>query len=279
MEKVLDYPRDQVTQDTGWNCGPATVQTIVRAATGRLLSESSIAARMGTTVNGTNHISSLAAVLNAEVGGAYRTVDIGGNDATQAQRDTLWEHLVRSINAGRGVAANIIAPPTNYPRAAYTSDTSLRYGGGTVYHYIALMGVAEDSAGRYVWWADSGFSPYGCWITLEQTASLIAGKGYAWPYDSPPATLEKEELDMNAVDRITKYFSDFITGYLGPQIDALQEVWRQLRGPKGEGWPQLGKNDKGQNLTLVDAIAAIRHDIAAQGRDIADLRKELKEKK
>ena len=77
---------------------------------------------------------------------------------------------------------------------------------------------------------------------------------------------------MNAVDRITKYITDFITGYLGPQIDALQEVWRQLRGPQGQGWPQLGKNEKGQNLTLVDAIAAIRH-------DIADLRKEIEEKK
>lgn len=272
VEKVLDYPRDQVTQDTGWNCGPATVQTIVRAATGRLLPESAIAARMGTTVNGTDHISALASVLNAEIGGAYRTVDIGGNDATQTQRDALWEHLVRSINAGKGVAANIIAPPSNYPRAAYTSDTSQRYGGGTVYHYVALMGVAQDAGGRYVWWADSGFSPYGCWITLEQTASLIAGKGYTWPTDSPPATLEKEELDMNAVDRITKYFTDFITGYLGPQIDALQEVWRQLRGPQGQGWPQLGKNSKGQNLTLVDAIAAIRHDIAALDAKINEIK-------
>lgn len=59
-----------------------------------------------------------------------------------------------------------------------------------------------------------------------------------------------------------KFFTDYITGYLGPQIDALQEVWRQLRGPGGKGWPQLGVNDKGQNLTLVDAVAALRNDVS-----------------
>lgn len=57
--------------------------------------------------------------------------------------------------------------------------------------------------------------------------------------------------------------ADFIKGYLGPQIDALQEVWRQLRGPQGKGWAQLGQNSQGQNLTLVDGIAALRQDVAA----------------
>lgn len=66
----------------------------------------------------------------------------------------------------------------------------------------------------------------------------------------------------------TKYFTDFIKGYLGPQIDALQDVWTQLRGPKGQGWVQLGQNDKGQNLTLVDAVAALRYDIALLRRDL-----------
>lgn len=69
-----------------------------------------------------------------------------------------------------------------------------------------------------------------------------------------------------------KQITDFIKGYFGPQIDALQEVWRQLRGPGGNGWAQLGKNAKGQNLTLVDAIAAIRHDIAALNAKIDDIK-------
>lgn len=38
----------------------------------------------------------------------------------------------------------------------------------------------------------------------------------------------------------------------------LRDVWTQLRGPGGNGWPQLGQNDKGENLTLVDAIAELK---------------------
>ena len=67
---------------------------------------------------------------------------------------------------------------------------------------------------------------------------------------------------MNAVDQVNAHTRAFITGYLGPQIDALQEVWRQLRGPSGNGWPQLGKDRQGRNLTLVDAVAALRADVA-----------------
>lgn len=69
----------------------------------------------------------------------------------------------------------------------------------------------------------------------------------------------KEEED---VSNLYSQITTFISGYLGPQIDALQDVWTQLRGPKGRGWPQLGQNDKGQNLTLVDAVAALRQDVA-----------------
>ena len=34
----------------------------------------------------------------------------------------------------------------------------------------------------------------------------------------------------------------------------LKDIQTQLRGPGLTGWPQLGQNEKGQNLTLVDAF-------------------------
>lgn len=40
------------------------------------------------------------------------------------------------------------------------------------------------------------------------------------------------------------------------QARQLEYVYGQLRP-----WPQLGKNDKGQDLTLVDAVAALRADV------------------
>ena len=96
--------------------------------------------------------------------------------------------------------------------------------------------------------------------TRDQLAAIFNG-------DTQP----QEELDMNAVERIKA----FISGYLGPQIDAIQEIWRQLRGPGGQGWEQLGQNAKGQNLTLVDAVAAVRHQLVQIQTDI----NQLKEKK
>lgn len=49
-------------------------------------------------------------------------------------------------------------------------------------------------------------------------------------------------------------------------LTKTREVWDQLRGPGGRGWPQLGKSKGGADLTLVDAIAAVRHDIAGGGK-------------
>lgn len=46
----------------------------------------------------------------------------------------------------------------------------------------------------------------------------------------------------------------------------VRDIKMQLRGPSDSGWPQLGKNDRGQFLTLVDAVAALRHDVAALGK-------------
>lgn len=71
-----------------------------------------------------------------------------------------------------------------------------------------------------------------------------------------------EEFSEEEMNKLYSQITTFISGYLGPQIDALQDVWTQLRGPKGKGWPQLGQNGKGQNLTLVDAVAALRQDVA-----------------
>ena len=68
----------------------------------------------------------------------------------------------------------------------------------------------------------------------------------------------------------------FISGYFGPQFDAIQEIWKQLRGPQGQGWPQLGVNEKGQNLTLVDAVASIRQQLAQIQADVNELKRRKK---
>lgn len=200
VEKVLDYPRVQVAQETGWWCGPATVQNIL-ASRGINRSEASLAQRMGTTTNGTNHIGLLRDVLNAELPAAdYRVVQLPNDPPSAAQRENLWQHIVASINAGFGVAINIVAPPSNYPRAVAPSTESPAYGGGTVYHYIAAMGYS-DVGGKRVWIADSGFRPFGYWVSLAQLATLIPPKGYTYaagktaaPTPPAPATWFDEDV-------------------------------------------------------------------------------------
>jgi hypothetical protein len=44
-------------------------------------------------------------------------------------------------------------------------------------------------------------------------------------------------------------------------LSKVRDIWDQLRGPNGAGWPQLGQNNQGQDLTPVDAIAAIKNDV------------------
>lgn len=41
-------------------------------------------------------------------------------------------------------------------------------------------------------------------------------------------------------------------------LTKTREIWDQLRGPGGKGWAVLGQNSKGENLTPVDALGAIR---------------------
>lgn len=88
---------------------------------------------------------------------------------------------------------------------------------------------------------------------------LKAGKATG---KTPAKNTGGSSVTMNAVEQVNAHTRAFISGFFTPQFDAIQEIWRQLRGPSGNGWSQLGKNDKGQNLTLVDAVAAIRQDLA-----------------
>lgn len=103
----------------------------------------------------------------------------------------------------------------------------------------------------------------------------IAGEHYDWMAagGKAPESKPQEGISMSEADRIIKHLQDFITGFVGPVGSDVKDVRTQLTGGRNEGeypgWPQLGKNAQGQDLTLVDAIAALR-------RDLDTLRKEIK---
>lgn len=268
--KQLDYSRAHVTQDTYYNCGPASVQTIILAATDQVIDEKVLGSELGTTTAGTDYIGRFPDVLNDYLPGAkYKHRDMPNDPPTEKEKERLWRDVSGSIDAGYGVVANIVAPPSNYPRAVKPSEIDFQYGPGTIYHYIAVMSYrVEEDGTRKVWIADSGFYPHGGWITFDQLATLIPPKGYAYSTAKPKA----DTPTGGTGEMLTfKQFTDFIKGFFGPQIDALQDVWTQLRGPGGRGWQQLGKNDKGEDLTLVDGVAALRQDVAALSRKIDNI--------
>lgn len=182
--RQLDYDRAIVRQETGYWCGPASAQVVLNSR-GIHVDESDLAREMGTTWNGTDFIGQIERVLDARVPDArYTSVQMPNDPPTIEQEIRLWADIVRSIDAGWGVVVNIVAPPSNYPRAVPPSTISPAYSGGTVYHYMTVMGYDDER--RSVWIADSGFTPFGYWLGFDQLATLIPPKGYCYA-DVEPA--------------------------------------------------------------------------------------------
>lgn len=182
-ERVLPYDRAIVPQETGWWCGPATTQVILNSR-GITVAERDLAAQLEALEgnigwddqDGTDSITQVATVLNRYLDAGYEVVRMPNDPPSPGQVAQLWSDLVASIDGGWGVAVNIDAPVSNYPRGVKGS-VSPAYGGGEVLHYMSVMGY--DDAERAVWIADSGFRPFGYWMSFAQLASLIPPKGYA----------------------------------------------------------------------------------------------------
>lgn len=87
--------------------------------------------------------------------------------------------------------------------------------------------------------------------SLNQLKAIFAGQ--AVPAD-------KEELSVSDANRI---------------IEVVEDTRQQLTGSRkhGEyaGWEQLGQDGQGRNLTMVDAIAALRQDVVNLTKEIRNL--------
>lgn len=188
-EKVLDYDRATVVQERGWWCGPAMVQNML-ATRNIHVSEAELARQIeelenpgrGDDFDGTDHISLAVKVLNKYLPEAgYVVVEMPNDPPTPAQVDKLWTHICQSIDTGYPVAANIVSPPTNRFKPAKDSIPFAYPAWGTIWHYVMAAGKDEGDPVRPVWIGDSGFNPFGGWVTLKSLASLIPPKGYAYP--------------------------------------------------------------------------------------------------
>ncbi|NKR89698.1 peptidase C39 [Rhodococcus hoagii] len=201
--KQLPYDRSIVRQETGYWCGPASAQVVLNSR-GVHVDESTLAQEIGTTWNGTDFIGQIERVLDARAPDArYTSVQMPNDPPTADQCARLWRDIVRSIDAGWGVIVNIVAPPSNYPRAVAPSTISPAYSGGTVYHYMSVMGYDDER--RSVWIADSGFNPFGYWLGFDQLATLIPPKGYCYadvePAAAPAPPPAPSGMDVDALSQ------------------------------------------------------------------------------
>lgn len=165
--KVLDH--DYQPQQTGYWCGPTATRIALSTRVGPP-SQGALANELGTTTDGTNWIGQITAVLNSHLGPRYATVEMPNDPPTPGQRDQLWRDIMLSIDAGHGMVANIVAPPSNHPPG---------YPNSTIYHYFSVIGYNPATSEAYI--ADpanfSGNNHY--WLSLNQLAALITPKGYS----------------------------------------------------------------------------------------------------
>jgi Peptidase_C39 like family len=159
---------DYQVQETGYWCGPAATR-IALSARGVIRSQADLAAELGTTENGTDWIGQVTGVLGGYVGW-YQTTEMPNDPPSQEQKDKLWADVVRDVDNGYAIVANIVAPPGNQPPG---------YPPETIYHYFTVIGY--NDVDRTVYIADpasfGGNQLY--WLTFDQLATLVPPKGYS----------------------------------------------------------------------------------------------------
>lgn len=254
-ELILPYDHGIVPQETGYWCGPASTQVVLNHH-GIYVSEQDLANEMGTHSGGTDYIGQIETVLDHRVPHmSYITVDQPYDPMSHEDKERLWANLIRSVGdePRGGVVMNWVAPPGNYPIGIKGSE-SPHYGGGTIYHYVACMGIDDNPEQRACWIADSGFYPFGYWCSFDQVSTLIPPKGYCYAATEPVPGSGEGEIDMANVPQ--------------EQWDSLladvKDIRTQLRGPDDQGWEQLGQNPAGQNLSVVDALGSVKSTVEGQ---------------
>jgi len=164
--KKLDHQYQ--AQSTYYYCAPAATR-IALSAQGHTPSQDDIADRLGTTEAGTNSAEDTTRVLNTSGGRDYRTVEIPDPTADPAEMDRLQVDIVRAINAGRPVVANIAGT------AVDTDGTAHSYPGG---HYLTIVGY--DDHGRTVTIADPANPNHSHYqMSTITLANWIAERGYS----------------------------------------------------------------------------------------------------
>lgn len=148
-------------------CGPASTR-IALSAEGKEVSQDELAAKLGTTENGTDSALDITRVLNEYTGGKYKTTEIRDDVATKEQVERLRADVRAAVDQGRPVVANILGGALDIDGVEHS------YPG----HYVTVVEYKDD--GNTVLIADPA-SPNEptYWMDVTELANWIAGRGYS----------------------------------------------------------------------------------------------------
>ncbi|GIJ78438.1 Peptidase_C39 like family protein [Micromonospora phaseoli] len=166
-ERELDVRYE--AQPNFFYCGPAATRNAL-SVQGKDINVDAMAKEMGTTEAGTNSINDITPVLNKETGkDVYKSVEISGAKADDKQTDKLRADVVRTVDEGRAVVANIAGTTTD------TDGTTHSFEGG---HYVSVVGYRDN--GDIVTIADSADPNQASYrISIDNLADWIATRGYS----------------------------------------------------------------------------------------------------
>ncbi|WP_189198438.1 C39 family peptidase, partial [Micromonospora fulviviridis] len=165
-ERELDVRYE--AQPNFYYCGPAATRNAI-SVLGKNIDVDAMAKEMGTTEAGTNSINDITPVLNKETGKTYRSVEIRDGKADDKQTDTLRADIVRTVDDGRAVVANIAGTATD------TDGNTHSFEGG---HYISVVGYRDN--GKTVTIADSADPNMASYrMSVDNLADWIATRGYS----------------------------------------------------------------------------------------------------
>ncbi|MEH1017980.1 C39 family peptidase [Micromonospora sp. CPCC 206060] len=155
-------------QPNFYYCGPASTR-IALTAQGKNLSQDDLAKDLGTTEAGTNSAVDITRVLNKVTGtDTYKTVEVPAT-AKDNHVEKLRTDMVRALDSGRAVVANIAGT------AVDTDGVAHSYEGG---HYLSVVGYRDN--GHTLKIADPANPDQASyWITAEDLTAWTATRGYS----------------------------------------------------------------------------------------------------
>jgi hypothetical protein len=165
----LELHYQYAVQINGWYCGPAAAR-IALTTRGLYPSQDELAAKLGTTTNGTNSAADITRVLNAMTRSSfYHATFIPSKAVTTRQIGQLQSDVVDAISHGYGAVMNVVGTGQD------TNGNAHSFDGG---HYIAAVGYQDN--GRKVKIADSanGYTA-SYWMTVANLAEWVGARGYA----------------------------------------------------------------------------------------------------